>query len=75
MVEPVQAHRRHAEFPVGIHPAQPGQFGVIGRHPALEHLLGQRRAVVGFVRLVADDRQRAFETLLPQCFCGTQSGQ
>ena len=45
-----------------------------GRRP-VEQVLGQRRAVVGFVRLVADDRQRTLETLLPQRLRGTQPGQ
>ena len=71
----VQADRRHSQLPVRIDAAQPWQFGVVGRHPALEHLLRQWRAVVGLVRFIADDRQRSLETLLPQRFRGAQSGQ
>ena len=75
MVDPVEAHGGHAEFPVRVHPPQPGQFGVVGRHPTLEHLLGQRRPIVGLVRLVTDDGQRACETHFPQRFGGAQTGQ
>ena len=35
-----------------------GELGVIGGHPALEDLFGQRRPVIGLVRLVADDGER-----------------
>ena len=56
VVEPVQADSRHPQSPVGVHPTQPGQLGVVGGHPALEHLLGQRWAVIGLMRLIADDR-------------------
>ena len=71
----VQGGRGHTESPLGIHLAQPRQLGVIGGHPALEDLFGQRRAVVGLVGLVADDRELPAKTLFPQRFGGTKPGQ
>src|SRR5258707_54604 len=57
----IQAGRRNAEAPVGVDRPHPWQLGVPRRHPPLEHLLGQRRAVVRLVNFVADERQRSGE--------------
>lgn len=72
---PVQPGGGHPEPPLRIDFAQTGQLRMVGRHPAFEYLLGQRRTVVGLVRLVPDDGQRPGEALLAQGFGGPQSGQ
>ena len=71
----VQAGRGYAAQPFGVQVLAPGQHGGAGRHLAGEHLLGQRRPVVGFARLVADQRQRPGEPLSAQGRRRTQAGQ
>ena len=73
VIDPIQTNGGDAEFPLGVNPAQPGQFGVVGGHPAFEDRLGQRRTVIGFVGLIADDDQPPLETVLPQGFRGAQA--
>jgi hypothetical protein len=72
---PVQPGGGHPEPPLRIQCPQAGQLGVVGRHPTLEHLLGQRGTVVRLMRLVPDDGQRPGEALLAQGFGGPQSRQ
>lgn len=72
---PVQTHRRHAQPPLRVNRTQPGQLRVVCRHPTLEHLLGQRRPVVGFVLLVSDDSEMPRKTPVPQCFRSAQASQ
>ena len=71
----IQAGRRDAQAPVGVDRPHPRQLGVTRRHPPLEHLLGQRRAVIRLVHLVADERQRTGESLVAQCLRGSQTGK
>ena len=75
LVGPVQGGRGDTESPLRIHRAQPRQLRMIGGHPPLEDLLGQRRPVIRLAGLVADDGQLPAKTLFPQRFGGTQPGQ
>jgi hypothetical protein len=62
----IKARCGHAEQPPGVEPVAGRQPGVLGGYPALEHLLGKRRAIVGLVRLIPDDRERAGKPLKAQ---------
>jgi hypothetical protein len=75
LVVAVQSGGGHTEAPVGIDGPHAGKLGVIGAHPALEHLLGQRGTVIRFVRLIADQRQTTAKTAIPQCFCSSKPRQ
>jgi hypothetical protein len=47
----------------------------VGRYLSAQDLLGQRRPLVGTVRLFADQDDAAVETLLPERFDGPATGQ
>src|SRR5215467_10468539 len=71
----IQAGRGHAEPPLRVDGALVRQRGVVGRYPALQHLLGERGAIVRLVRLVADDRQVPPEALCSQGLGRTEARQ
>jgi hypothetical protein len=52
-----------------------GQDGLLGRPGVLQHLLGQRRPVVGQILLTADQGDGAAESALAQTFHRAQTGQ
>ena len=52
-----------------------GQRGPLGLPVARQHLLGQRRPVIGKVLLGADERDRPVETLPAQGLGRVQAGQ
>ena len=52
-----------------------GERQVVGPHRPEQVLLGQRRTVVGQVRLCADDDQVVVVALGPELLCGPQPGQ
>lgn len=72
---PVQALGGDAQTPFGVDVAPPRQRGVLGARASEQRLLGQRRPVVGFVRLVADHGQRTGEALVAQGLRRAQTGQ
>src|SRR5258708_32003710 len=71
----VQPGRGYAEPPVRIEVDRRRQGGALRRHPPIEDLLGQRRPVIGFIRFVTDQRQRAREALTPQRCRSSQTCQ
>jgi hypothetical protein len=72
---PIESGGRHAEPPTGVDRPPARQLGVIGRHRPQQDLLRQRRAIVRFVRLVADDRKLPAEALLAQRLGSAEAGQ
>ena len=72
---PIQTGRGHAEPPLGVDRPHARQLGVVGRHPALQHLLRERGTIVRLVRLVPDDGQLPAEALVAQRFGGAEPSQ
>ena len=73
----VEAHGSSSEAPVD-HEIAVGllaQRDIVRRDRACEQLLRERRAVVGQVRLVADDHQRAIEAEASDLLGGAQPGE
>ena len=74
----VERHRPVAEHELGpqlVHLLVVGQDGPLGRPGAGQHLLGEGRAVVGEVELLADEDQAPPEALGPQGLGGPKPGQ
>ena len=71
----VQAGRGTAPQPLGAQAVGRGQRRVRGRGPPGEDLFGQRRPVIGFVPLVADEGEPAGEPLPAQHLGGPQAGE
>ena len=72
---PIQPGRRHPEPPVGVDRPHARQLRVVGRHPPVQDLLRQWRAVVRLVRLVPDDGQTSPEALLTQRLGRAEPGE
>src|SRR5580704_13911114 len=64
----IQAGGGDAKPPIRIDCAQARQLGVVSGHPTLQHLLGEGRAIIRLVRLIADDGQRAGKASFSQAF-------
>jgi hypothetical protein len=71
----VQCGGGDAELPLRRQLRSHRQAHVLLGQLAEQHLLGQRRSVVGQPRLVADQRQPALVALTAQGLAGTQAGQ
>src|ERR1700730_2424148 len=67
--------RGNSPVPVGIDLMQLCQSGVLHRQSPRQHLLGERRSIVGWIRLACDHNQFANEAFLLEGLSGPYTGQ
>jgi hypothetical protein len=72
----IQTRRRHAQPPLDIgQRLAPRQLGMLGRNPARQHRLGERRAIIGQIGFLANQSQGSGEALGAQGFRRAESGE
>ncbi len=72
----VQARRWHAQSPLDVRQRLvPRQLGMLRRNPSYRHRLRERRAVIGQIGLIPNERHRAGKALGAQRFRRVEAGE